>query len=338
MSAGQRGYWLAARLIVAGERNPAGIEEFVERHASAMTGFVAFFERSPYREHSLDRIPSRSLGRLASALGTEHRPLTGTGLNRVEPTVSDFVRSLIETLGTRTDDKAVSALTPLADDPGMADWLPTIRRSQQEQRVRRYEPPDVETVLRALDRRQPANTADLAALTFETLSEVSKNIRHGSTSDWRQYWVRVDRNRPQSWTPQHEDDCRDALLSDLEARLRPLGVDAVPEGRYADAKRSDIRVSYEGLNVPVEIKKSSHRDLWSAIQNQLIAKYARNPRAGGYGIYLVLWIGNEPTHCQMPESGTRPRNAADLEDRLRGTLTPEEARLISVCVIDVSRP
>ena len=120
--------------------------------------------------------------------------------------------------------------------------------------------------------------------------------------------------------------------------LHPLGIGAAPEGRYADEKRSDIQVSYGSFNVPVEIKKSNHRDLWSAIRNQLIAKYTRDPGAGGYGIYLVLWFGNESKPCQMPESGTRPRNAADLEERLRDNLTPEEARLISVRVIDVSRP
>ena len=88
----------------------------------------------------------------------------------------------------------------------------------------------------------------------------------------------------------------------------------------------------------MEIKKSSSRDLWRAIRNQLIAKYARDPGAGGYGIYLVFWFGNDPEPCQMPESGPRPKSAAELEARLRDTLTREEARLISVCVIDVSMP
>ena len=101
---------------------------------------------------------------------------------------------------------------------------------------------------------------------------------------------------------------------------------------------SDIQLLLENFSVPVEIKRSSHRKLWSAIRNQLIARYTLDPRAGGYGIYLVFWFGNEPAPCQMPESGTRPKSAAELQDRLRGTLTPEEARLISVCVIDVAKP
>ena len=125
------------------------------------------------------------------------------------------------------------------------------------------------------------------------------------------------------------------MLFDLQYKLGPLEIDAAPEGRYADEKRADIRVSFGGFDVPVEIKKSVHRNLWSAIRNQLVAKYTRDPTAGGCGIYLVFWFGEEL--CQPPESGSRPSTASELEERLRGTLTPEEARLISVCVIDVAR-
>ena len=88
--------------------------------------------------------------------------------------------------------------------------------------------------------------------------------------------------------------------------------------------------------MPVEIKKSDHRNLWSAIRNQLIKKYTRDPGAGGHGIYVVFWFGKE--HCQSPESGTRPGSAAELEERLRDTLSPEETRKIRICVIDVAEP
>ena len=117
--------------------------------------------------------------------------------------------------------------------------------------------------------------------------------------------------------------------------MNRLGIDAASEGHYAVSKRADIRVSHGGFNVPVEIRKSSHQDIRSAIGNQLIAKFTRDPGAAGYGIYLVLWLGNEPERCQMPESGPRPKSAAALEERLRDTLSEEEARLISVRVIDV---
>ena len=125
-------------------------------------------------------------------------------------------------------------------------------------------------VIAVLDNEAPANVADLSALTIEHLREISKNVRDGNTSEWRQYWNVNSHDRPLD--PKPEDACRDALLSVLKTRIGPLNINAQSEARYADDKRSDIRVSFDGFNVPVEIKKSCHRDLWSAVRTQLIAK------------------------------------------------------------------
>ena len=336
MTRGERAYWTAAQLVVSRDPDLAAFEAFAKGHGKAMSGFFALFERSPFRKRLLDRLPSLLVGRLVCLLGTGRHPLSEIRPKATEIRESDLVRVLIEALGMRADDEAVSALAEVACDPRMAAWRATVQRVQQEQRLIRrdacYRHPSVAAVCRTLACRQPANVADLAALTFDVTAELSRKIRDGSTNDWRQYWDKYI----ESWRPAHEDDCRDALLSDLQARLAWLGVDATPEGHYAEAKRSDIRVSFGGFNVPVEIKKSGSRDLWSGIRNQLIARYTRDPGACGYGLYVVFWFGGE--HCRPPESGTRPKNAAEIEERLRDTLTPEEARLISVCVIDVSSP
>ena len=156
-----------------------------------------------------------------------------------------------------------------------------------------------------------------------------------------------------AWLAAHCEDARSALIerdpigvglygdirefsTDLQNRLEQLAIDAQPEGWYANDKRSDIRVYFEGSNVPVEIKKNSHQKLWSALRDQLIAKYTSTPGTDGYGIYLAFWFGKDRT--QPPPSGTRPANAEELKNRLEATLSPAEARKISVCVIDVSRP
>ena len=336
MTRAQRAYWLAAQPMASAEPELTDLEDFVARHENAMAGFFHFYERSPLQTRLLERLPSAPLGRLARLVAQGRRPVSAIHSRPTTFRESDFVRRLIEALGARADDEAKSALAELADDPGTAHWQATIRRVQQNQRIvrrdARFRHPIVGAVIQSLESRQPANVADLAALTFDVTIEISQKIRDGNTNDWRQYWDKDS----ECWRPAHEDDCRDAFLSDLQARLAPLGVTAAPEVRYADAKRSDIEVSIGSMKVPVEIKKSSSRDLWSAIRNQLIAKYTRDPGAAGYGIYLVFWFGNEPNPSQMPESGARPRTAPELEERLGAKLTPEEARLISVCVIDAS--
>ena len=136
--------------------------------------------------------------------------------------------------------------------------------------------------------------------------------------------------------PQAEGACRDAILSDLKERLVQLGVDAQPEGVYSNDKRADIRVGFAGFNVPVEIKRSCHSDVWTAMQEQLIADYTRSPGAAGYGIYLVLWFGDvegcQPTKC----SGWTPKTAEDVRRKLKEVVPERERSLISICLVDVS--
>ena len=106
------------------------------------------------------------------------------------------------------------------------------------------------------------------------------------------------------------------LLSHLRGYL-PAGVDAQPEGQYADDNRSDIRVSYGiQFNVPVEIKRDRHPRLWSALRDQLIARYVSDPATGGHGVYLVFWFGDG--RVPPPPQGRpahRPRRTATAAGR-----------------------
>ena len=71
----------------------------------------------------------------------------------------------------------------------------------------------------------------------------------------------------------------------------------------------------------------------------MIAQYTRDPGTDGYGIYPVLWFGEIEGHrASPPPSGVRPDAPEALKAHLEEALTPEEARKISVCVIDVSAP
>ena len=97
--------------------------------------------------------------------------------------------------------------------------------------------------------------------------------------------------------------------------MAPLGISAEAEGRYADEKRADIKVSAQGHHIPVEIKREMHRDLWKAIQNQLIARYTRELASDSYGIFLVFWFGGTGQPV-AGDGGTRPKTAMELQQRL----------------------
>ena len=250
------------------------------------------------------------------------------------------VSDLISTLGDDPSATATEALEVLADAADAKPWLAAIADARMRQagkrREQEYRHCHIEQVVQMLDNGSPANAGDLAALVCDELTVLSRRIRDGNTSDWRQFWNTDRHKRPTD--PKHEDLCRDAVLSDLKVRLESLGIDAEPEGNYADEKRSDIWVSFAGFNVPVEIKRSCHSDLWTAIREQLMANYTRDPRAGGFGIYLVFWFGDTercpPTRC----SGWTPEKPDDVKWKLEQSLSDREKARISVCVVDVSVP
>lgn len=241
----------------------------------------------------------------------------------------------------RTPDVAAGdALKALADNPRLASWQHVVEPKYSKwrivRRVAEYEIPHLRDVQQTLGGGPPANPGDFAALLVGKLEELADEIRNGNTDDWKQYW-NVD-HHGRATKPRHEDPCSDALLSDLRQRL-PTGVNAEPEGHYAEDKRADIRVKYDSRAIPIEIKKNCHRQLWSAIETQLIAKYTRDPRASGFGIYLVLWFGAEHTRAVPPcRRHSKPSNPAELKRCLEEALTDDQRRMISVVVVDVSRP
>lgn len=76
--------------------------------------------------------------------------------------------------------------------------------------------------------------------------------------------------------------------------------------------------------------------LWPALRKQLVGKYTTDPATSGYGIYLVLWFGTTAT--RTPPDGRRPDTPEALKTKLEQELTADEARKISVIVMDVTKP
>ena len=336
MNVAQRVHWLAAGIIVSPETYNASLSEFVQVRESRIRYLVAFFDSRV--QFSFDVLGTPGLELLIRLIGDYAGPdqwWNEEGLVTPAMQASRLVNGLIQRLAASPTKDASDALGRLLADSSLSRWRDVLSQAQDTQRVTwrdaSYRHPTIEQVCQTLNGGTPANPGDLAALVMDRLRELADQIRRGNTDDWRQYWNEPHEQLP---APKHEDHCRDALLSDLRQHL-PQEVDAQPEGQYANDKRADMRVSYEDFQVPVEIKKSMHRDLWSACKNQLIKLYTSAPDTDGYGIYLVFWFGKE--HTQASEEG-RPSNSEELKKRLEATLSPNEARKISVCVIDVSRP
>lgn len=344
MNVAQRVRWLAAAVVFSPEVYIDLLINFVkgkERRVRNLAGFFPdVFARAGFSLADVElKIPVLEV--LVRLFGSFFRPYKlrheredewNTSIN----TDSELVHAFIQRLGGSGGNAAGDALNRLVGDPALYAWHDVLSRARDSQRVVRrdadYRHPEIEQVCRTLDSGNPANAADLAALLVDRMDEIGRTISDGNTSDWRQYWEKPADEETRN--PKHEELCRDALLSDLKYKSTRFAIDAQSEGRYGDEKRADIRVFFEGFNVPVEIKKNNHPDLWTAIKTQLIAKYARDPGTAGHGIYLVFWFGKGFT--RRSPSGSRPDTPDELREQLKATLSDEEARRISVVVIDVS--
>ena len=349
MNDAQRVHWLAAAVVLSPEAHVNPLMDFVqgrENRIRYLTGFFPFvFPRAglSLSDIELDISVLEVLVRLVGVyFGPDQRWNEDSedeegGWVEPEMQAALLVDILIQRLAGMSGDSASVALDRLLQDGALSAWHDVLSRARDFQRVIQrdasYNHPEIQDVCQTLDNRSPANAADLAALLTDHLHEIARNIHDGNTSDWRQYWENPSDEKTRK--PQHEELCRDALLSDLKYKLAPLPIDALPEGRYVNDRRSDIRVCSKGFNVPVEIKKNNHPDLWTAIKTQLIAKYTRDPGAAGHGIYLVIWFGKANT--RFHPSGRRPETPGELEQQLRETLSEEETHRISVRVINVSR-
>ena len=347
MNAGQRVRWLGAGLICSPEswREPLaeflGGKERLVRHLATFCvhGADPFGPDRSNRRHAYEDLDSRTLKFLIRTLGMCFSPCDSRGFGYLsdEIRMSIFLTGIIHGLASKPDRRATEALESLLGDVSMIRWQACLSQNLDSQRIIRrdaeFRHPTLHQARVALQDGSPANPGDLAALAVDRIRNLAAGIRTTNTNPWRLFRNEAGHGKPGE--PKVENSCRDALLTLLDPHL-PHPVNAQPEGQHASQTRSDILVSANGFQAPIEVKKNTDPTLWSALQKQLIARYAVDPASGGYGIYVVLWFGADKQRRRS--DGTRPNSPEELERLLRESLGPEERRKISVCVIDVSPP
>lgn len=329
--------WLAAGIVLDPERYVPVLSRALGTAETRIRRVGAFFE--PMGAGGLqwlrEVLPVRTIAFLIGTLGRVQDPDVPDGRVKNDAGIPWLVSRLIERLSSIPESGATEAFRDLLADGGLVAWHATLEHALGGQRVllrdARYEAPTPQAVIAVLRDGPPAGADDLRELVVDRLERIAGEMRTTNANLWRQFWNEGPGGPDKS---KHENACRDALLALLRACL-PAGCDAQPEGQYAGNTRADIRVSYGEWNVPVEIKKNRHSDLWRAVGNQLLPRYANDPATEGLGIYLVLWFGAQVT--AVAENG-RPGSPDALREHLLAELTPAERRRATVIVMDVTPP
>jgi len=341
----QRANWLTVGFILGMKGFETLLKQFIDERKSRIDYLSGFLSDRIDRWSPVEKMSLSALALFIKLFGSHRAPyqLPSSGsIDNQEDELSELISQMIHRLqDVDIAPEAIKATKDLLNQPDLAEWHPSLRTALQAQRSSRFPPISLEQVRRTLKNGPPANVADLASLTCEPIRDLAEQIKNGNTNDYRQYW---DRNKNKQVQDRlHEEDCRDRFLSDLKPRLARMKVDAQPEGRYASDTRADIKVSYRdrdselSCNVPIEIKCNDSKDLWRGIRQQLMEKYAQEPEAEGYGIYLVFWFGSKST-WPHPKAGKRPETPEKLQELLEQSLDNEERKRISVCVVDCTGP
>ena len=329
--------WLAAGAVLDPPKFLPPLFRALGNSEARVRRLGIFFESMGAREFPWLRemLSVETIAFLIRSLGRIQEPDIPDGRVKSDAGIPWLVSRLVELLSGIPERGATAALLDLFSNGGLAAWRSSLEHALGAQRVLRRdagrEAPTPQAIVAVLRDGPPAGARDLRELVVDRLERIAGEIRMTNANSWRQFW---NEDTGDEEKPKHENACRDALLNLLRARL-PEGCDAQPEGQYAGNRRADIRVTCGEWNVPVEIKKNRHSDLWRAVRNQLLPRYANDPATEGLGIYLVLWFGARVT--AVAESG-RPASPDALREHLLTEMTPEERRRAAVVVMDVTPP
>lgn len=340
LDVGQRTSWLGAALLLEPSQYEKKTRAYVANNEVRIGHLSRFLEQRNERIDLIAGLPVSSLALLVELFGPNCRPERPTGaIYSVTPDMNraDLVNGWINRLSQSPTSEAGNALRTLRALPALQPWHTSMDHAIAAQTIvlrdASYHFPSERDVETTLAKGRPANAADLFAIVNDELRLLIADIERSDLDTYKQFWNVDSHNRPQPSKSNPEEACRNVLARELRGRLSKYGVSCEPEAQRPDQKRSDLWCGFDNYGIPVEAKKESHGELWTALQNQLIEKYSTDVRARGYGIYLIFWFGEK---LKPPPSGTKPKTASELQARLMQLIPDGQRVFISVHVVDVS--
>ncbi|WP_138935337.1 NACHT domain-containing protein [Roseovarius arcticus] len=330
--------WHAAAFALDFSRFHSALVSFADDSDEHLWAFKAIVSNRRTEEHTSLQLSVEQLhflvDRFALRWPVVSPPSSGWSGSHNGWDATNWIHGLINLISDRKTKDAIAKLRDLADSGRMGDYqnhvlhaLANARRAFAETHHSTATLGDVRSVLLS---GKPTNVSDLQILFLEALEIYQTRIRTGQTDTYLTYW--------EGDKPHIENYCRDRLLDGLEQPLENYGVRVHKEGAMANETRVDLLLTCDDFDLPVEIKRQWHANVWSAASEQLEA-YSENYRTDGTGVYLVIWHGPVVGKTiPKPSVGERPNDAEEMLEALSKNQPRELSSATKIVVLDVSKP
>jgi len=209
---------------------------------------------------------------------------------------------------------------------------------EKQQRDSRFTFALPEQVAEAIQNRALATPSDLLAFVVDHFNALARELTRTQRERFRAYWNESGRNLIK---PKREEVCSGLLAEDLQNRVQAQSLIVTVEHHMIADKECDL-VVLQGTErlLPIEVKHHYHTELWTAWRTQLDRLYTRDAKAGGLGIYLVLWSGEAKGRRmpKLPHGLKRPASASELRSALESLIPEGDRHRLRVVVVDILGP
>lgn len=190
--------------------------------------------------------------------------------------------------------------------------------------------PLVSDVISFFQERSIVTVEDLRARVIEVFDEYQRELI-GSETNPKQKFYSADKHV-------NENTARDRIVEDIKNIFRKFDASINIESYMADNNRCDITIDkvFNGQQsrLVIEVKGQWHKEVFTAAEQQLNAKYSIHPDASQQGIYLVLWFGTSEKIANQTNHGIE--SPQDLKRKIEEKIPMDLQKLIDVVVLDLA--
>jgi len=261
---------------------------------------------------------------------TDESAEQGSARSRSLDRVGRLAGSLIDALVQRGTVAACQALSDLiAQLPGQREWLRACL-NDAEDNLRRDSwrapsPRDIIRLLASSESRYVDSPDQLLGVVMESLVRMENHLQGNLPAAEAMWNYQGSGNRRHSFRPKDEEALSDAVTRWLRHDLQRSRVVVNREVQPRRGQQTDVWVEAAprnrghgdgaSVNVVIEVKGQWHREVHSAMQEQLVERYLLQNRLT-HGIYLVGWyLCDEWDHADQRKAQAR-RNAGAMDELL----------------------